>query len=87
MLAAERELSVNDLVIEILNEKTSKSGANWHLEHERLLQDISPRHRLSPWNREEIYAERLSGTPTASNHQLSATVPRKMAADFRTEPS
>jgi hypothetical protein len=58
-LAAERGISVNRYVGEVLKDVVAKSGTSWAEAHEALHKEIGSRRRLGEWNREETYAERL----------------------------
>ena len=59
VLAAEKKLSVNRFVREVLSDVTAEPNQNWEAEHDALLKEIGSRTREGTWNREEVYAERL----------------------------
>jgi plasmid stability protein len=59
LLAAERHVSVEQLVRDLLSNAIDERGRRWTLEHEALLNEIGPRTRIAGFNRDEIYANRL----------------------------
>ena len=59
VLAAERKLSVNKFVGEVLRSVTDEPNFDWQADHEALIKEIGARPRVGTWNREEIYADRF----------------------------
>jgi len=59
VLAAERRLSVNRFVGEVLTDVTTEPSHDWQAEHEALLNEIGARPRSGEFNRDEIYADRV----------------------------
>ena len=57
VLAAERKVSVNRFVGEVLSDVTSEPNRDWQAAHEALLNEIGARPRIGAFNREEIYAD------------------------------
>ena len=59
VLAAERKLSVNRFVGEVLSDVTAEPNQDWQAAHEALLAEFGSRTRTGAFGREEIYADRL----------------------------
>lgn len=57
--AAERKVSMNRFVGDLIRNATGVDESSWVENHRRLHREIGLKLREGTWNREEIYAERI----------------------------
>ena len=71
-LSSDRDVSVEELVREVLHEAIANPDPNWQAKHDALLNEIGSRPRTGTWNREEIYAERFLALRGAGKQTFDA---------------